>query len=121
MPQNLLLARRLCERGCGFVTVTTNFVWDMHADGGGLNKDRILAKAIEKGIIAADAELSDDATYAQGEGASWAIAWTEAGGEGEQGKGRRYGRLPADRPRAAIARERGAVAHRASAPASGRA
>ncbi|MCO6454076.1 MAG: DUF1501 domain-containing protein [Pirellulaceae bacterium] len=28
----LLLARRLCEAGCGFVTVTTNFVWDMHAD-----------------------------------------------------------------------------------------
>ena len=28
----LLLARRLCERGCGFVTVTTSFVWDMHAD-----------------------------------------------------------------------------------------
>jgi len=28
----LLLARRLCETGCGFVTVTTNFVWDMHAD-----------------------------------------------------------------------------------------
>lgn len=28
----LLLARRLCERGCRFVTVTTNFVWDMHAD-----------------------------------------------------------------------------------------
>jgi uncharacterized protein (DUF1501 family) len=28
----LLLARRMCERGCGFVTVTTNFVWDMHAD-----------------------------------------------------------------------------------------
>ena len=26
----LLLARRLCERGAGFVTVTTNFVWDMH-------------------------------------------------------------------------------------------
>ncbi len=26
---------------------------------------------------------ADDATYAQGEGASWAIAWTEAGGEGE--------------------------------------
>ncbi|MFQ3592697.1 MAG: DUF1501 domain-containing protein, partial [Gemmataceae bacterium] len=24
--------RRLCERGAGFVTVTTNFVWDMHAD-----------------------------------------------------------------------------------------
>ena len=28
----MLLARRLCERGVGFVTVTTNFVWDMHAD-----------------------------------------------------------------------------------------
>ncbi|HVA51009.1 MAG TPA: DUF1501 domain-containing protein [Pirellulales bacterium] len=28
----LLLARRLCEVGCGFVTVTTSFVWDMHAD-----------------------------------------------------------------------------------------
>lgn len=28
----LLLARRLGERGCGFVTVTTSFVWDMHAD-----------------------------------------------------------------------------------------
>ena len=28
----MLLARRLCEVGCGFVTVTTNFVWDMHSD-----------------------------------------------------------------------------------------
>ena len=28
----LLMARRLCEHGAGFVTVTTNFVWDMHAD-----------------------------------------------------------------------------------------
>jgi hypothetical protein len=28
----LLLARRLCERGCRFITVTTSFVWDMHAD-----------------------------------------------------------------------------------------
>ncbi|MEZ6105369.1 MAG: DUF1501 domain-containing protein [Pirellulaceae bacterium] len=28
----LLLARRLCERGCGFAMVTTNFVWDMHSD-----------------------------------------------------------------------------------------
>ncbi len=28
----LLLARRLCEAGCGFVTLTTNFVWDMHSD-----------------------------------------------------------------------------------------
>ena len=28
----LLMARRLCEGGCGFVTVTTGFVWDMHSD-----------------------------------------------------------------------------------------
>ena len=28
----LLMARRLAERGAGFITVTTNFVWDMHAD-----------------------------------------------------------------------------------------
>lgn len=28
----MLMSRRLCEAGCGFVTVTTNFVWDMHAD-----------------------------------------------------------------------------------------
>jgi uncharacterized protein (DUF1501 family) len=28
----LLLARRLVEAGCGFVTVNTNFVWDMHSD-----------------------------------------------------------------------------------------
>lgn len=28
----MLLARRMCEAGCGFVTVTTNFVWDNHSD-----------------------------------------------------------------------------------------
>jgi hypothetical protein len=28
----LLFARRLCEAGCGFVTINTQFVWDMHAD-----------------------------------------------------------------------------------------
>lgn len=28
----MLLSRRLVEAGCGFVTVTTNFVWDNHAD-----------------------------------------------------------------------------------------
>lgn len=32
LGKQMLLARRLCERGAGFVTVTTNFVWDMHAD-----------------------------------------------------------------------------------------
>ncbi|KFN43413.1 hypothetical protein N789_09060 [Arenimonas oryziterrae DSM 21050 = YC6267] len=33
-------------------------------DGRGLNKDAIRRKAIEKGLIAADAELSEEATYA---------------------------------------------------------
>ena len=28
----MLLARRVAERGAGFITITTNFVWDMHAD-----------------------------------------------------------------------------------------
>jgi hypothetical protein len=32
LGKQLLLARRLVEAGCGFVTVTTNFVWDFHAD-----------------------------------------------------------------------------------------
>lgn len=32
LGRQMLLARRLCEAGCGFVTVTTNFVWDMHSD-----------------------------------------------------------------------------------------
>jgi hypothetical protein len=30
----LLFARRLCERGCGFVMVNTGFVWDMHGVAG---------------------------------------------------------------------------------------
>lgn len=35
----LLLARRMCEAGCGFVTVHADYegVWDMHADGNNLN------------------------------------------------------------------------------------
>lgn len=35
----MLLARRLCEAGCGFVTVHADYegVWDMHADGNNLN------------------------------------------------------------------------------------
>lgn len=32
LGRQLLLARRLCERGVGFVTVTTSFIWDMHAN-----------------------------------------------------------------------------------------
>lgn len=35
----LLLSRRLCEAGCGFVTVHADYagVWDMHADGNNLD------------------------------------------------------------------------------------
>jgi len=32
----LLLARRLCEAGCGFVLINTEFVWDMHQDNNNL-------------------------------------------------------------------------------------
>lgn len=35
----LLMARRMCEAGCGFVTIHADYegVWDMHADGNNLN------------------------------------------------------------------------------------
>ncbi len=36
----LLLARRLCEAGCGFVTINTAFVWDMHSDVNNLELTR---------------------------------------------------------------------------------
>ena len=36
----LLLARRLCEAGCGFVTINTAFVWDMHSDVNNLPMDQ---------------------------------------------------------------------------------
>jgi len=42
----LLQARRLCEAGCGYVTIHASYagVWDMHADGNNLNmKDGMLA------------------------------------------------------------------------------
>jgi hypothetical protein len=32
LGKELLLARRLCEAGCGFVTIHSEFVWDFHAD-----------------------------------------------------------------------------------------
>lgn len=35
----LLLARRLCESGCQFVTISTNFVWDFHADANNAGVD----------------------------------------------------------------------------------
>jgi hypothetical protein len=39
LGKSLLLARRLCEAGCGFVTVHAGYAgtWDMHADGNNLN------------------------------------------------------------------------------------
>ena len=40
LGKELLLARRLCEAGCGFVTVATRFVWDMHADRNNLDVTR---------------------------------------------------------------------------------
>ncbi len=36
LGQQMLLARRLCEAGCGYVTVS-DCGWDMHADGGSPN------------------------------------------------------------------------------------
>ncbi|MFM8250880.1 MAG: DUF1501 domain-containing protein [Planctomycetota bacterium] len=33
LGKELLLARRLVEAGCGFVSLTSHFVWDMHGDG----------------------------------------------------------------------------------------
>jgi hypothetical protein len=39
LGKQLLLARRLCEAGCGFVTIHAGYdgVWDMHADSNNLN------------------------------------------------------------------------------------
>ena len=57
----LLLARRLCEAGCGFVTVHTDYegVWDMHADGNNLNmKDGM--EAIGKSFDHAVAAFIED-------------------------------------------------------------
>ena len=34
LGKQLLLARRLCENGCGFVMVNSGFVWDMHGSPG---------------------------------------------------------------------------------------
>jgi hypothetical protein len=34
LGKQLLLARRLCENGCGFVMLNSGFVWDMHGSPG---------------------------------------------------------------------------------------
>jgi hypothetical protein len=40
LGRQMLLARRLCEAGCGFVTVATRFVWDMHGDANNVGVER---------------------------------------------------------------------------------
>ena len=40
MGKLLMLARRLCERGCGVVSVNTEFVWDMHGNAHNLELKR---------------------------------------------------------------------------------
>ncbi len=40
-----------------------SIVIEVSDDGGGLNRDRILRKAVEKGLVAPDAELSDKEVY----------------------------------------------------------
>lgn len=40
LGRQMLLARRLCEAGCGFVTVATRFVWDMHGDANNVGVTR---------------------------------------------------------------------------------
>ena len=51
----LLLARRLCEVGCGFVTIHAGYagVWDMHADGNNLN----MVDGMEAAVPFASAKL----------------------------------------------------------------
>lgn len=55
----LLLARRLCEAGCGFVTVSTRFVWDMHADANNLGIDRGIDAVIRPYDHAVSAFIED--------------------------------------------------------------
>jgi hypothetical protein len=60
--KQLLLARRLCEAGCGFVTLHCGYegVWDMHADGENLNvKDgmKAVGPAFDHAVAAFIADL----------------------------------------------------------------
>jgi hypothetical protein len=54
LGKQLLLARRLCEAGCGFVTVHSAG-WDMHADGnnpGMLEGMRMLGTSLDRAVSA---------------------------------------------------------------------
>ena len=59
LGRQLLLARRLCEAGCGFVTVATRFVWDMHADSNNVGVDRGREAVIEPFDHAVSAFIED--------------------------------------------------------------
>jgi hypothetical protein len=55
LGKQMLLARRLCEAGCGFVTVSTNFVWDMHADSNNATMEegmRYMAPPLDRAVSA---------------------------------------------------------------------
>ncbi len=54
LGQQMLVARRLCEAGCGFVTVQSSG-WDMHADGnnpGILKGMDMLGRSVDKAVSA---------------------------------------------------------------------
>lgn len=57
LGKQLLMARRLVEAGCGFVTVTSNG-WDMHGNAFGINDGMpLLGKAVDKAASAFIADL----------------------------------------------------------------
>lgn len=58
----LLMARRLCEAGTRFVTVTTNFVWDNHSDSnnaGAAEGMRYCSVALDHAVSAFLQDLAD--------------------------------------------------------------
>lgn len=59
LGKQLLLARRLCEAGCGFVTVATRFVWDMHADANNVGVGRGMDAVIRPFDHAVSAFIED--------------------------------------------------------------
>lgn len=59
LGKQLLLARRLCEAGCGFVTVATRFVWDMHADANNVGVARGMDAVIRPFDHAVSAFIED--------------------------------------------------------------
>jgi two-component system, chemotaxis family, sensor kinase CheA len=61
-PADVRIARGKSAAGTIFLRAfhqAGNVVVEVEDDGGGLNRDRIFAKAVEKGIVAADASLPD--------------------------------------------------------------